>query len=94
MGLKKIVDDALKLTEKGGHKVGSSSHASMHQLSAFRFAGVDSITSQLIGTAVTTLFDGGCGGGYLSISVRQVKSCLVFEKTALPADSTAWVAGR
>jgi acetyl-CoA synthetase len=43
MGLKKIVDDALKLTEKGGHKV---------------------------------------------------KSCLVFEKTALPADRTAWVAGR
>lgn len=29
-----------------------------------------------------------------SIRVLQVKSCLVFEKTALPADSTAWVAGR
>lgn len=42
----------------------------------------------------TTLLDGGCGGDHPSISVRQVKSCLVFEKTALPADSTAWVAGR
>jgi hypothetical protein len=53
MGLKKIVDDALKLTEKGGHKARSSLHASAHHMLSSRPTGIHS-NNQLIGTVVAT----------------------------------------
>lgn len=87
MGLKSIVDDALKLTEKGGHKVRSM----QSNISAWL-----SDEEVLIWSEMTRDVHGATGGlSMLCSNCRsQVKSCLVFEKTAVPAAATAWTPGR
>jgi len=86
MGLKSIVDDALKLTEKGGHKVRSMQSNTRAWLSNGEVLIWSEITRDAWRHRWLSTLCSNCHS--------QVKSCLVFEKTAVPAAATAWTPGR